>query len=313
MNIISYILIIISIIFIIIGILFFYKSKQLTIVNNKKQEEYNEKLRQEKDQYTQDIQRQINEQEKLYQQYEEKKAQLKGEYSNYITQLQKQTEQNLNNITQAKDNYFTCLEQEYQKIEQDYDKKIITLEQEKEKVNNQINDLKKQLSAGVEAQLRKQEQQDKMEFYKLSISSEILQEIKILEEVKSRLKYPIILNKLIWSTYFQKQANDLCNRVIGTQTTSGIYKITNTKTEQAYIGQSVDIAARFKQHIKCGLGIDASSTNKLYNAMQNYGVWNFTFEVIEKCTKTELNNKEKFWIEMFQTDKFGYNVTKGGS
>ena len=92
-----------------------------------------------------------------------------------------------------------------------------------------------------------------------------------------------------------------------------IYKITNTKTEQAYIGQSVDIAARFKQHIKCGLGIDASSTNKLYNAMQNYGVWNFTFEVIEKCTKTELNNKEKFWIEMFQTDKFGYNVTKGGS
>ena len=203
--------------------------------------------------------------------------------------------------------------QEYQKIEQDYDKKIITLEQEKEKVNNQINDLKKQLSAGVEAQLRKQEQQDKMEFYKLSISSEILQEIKILEEVKSRLKYPIILNKLIWSTYFQKQANDLCNRVIGTQITSGIYKITNTTTDQAYIGQSVDIAARFKQHIKCGLGIDASSTNKLYNAMQRDGVWNFTFEVIEKCTKTELNNKEKFWIEMFQTDKFGYNVTKGGS
>lgn len=313
MNIISYILIIISIVFIIIGILSFYKGKQLTIINNQKQEEYNKKLKQEKEQYTQSIEQQLKEQERLYQQYEEKKAELEEKYSKYITKLQNQTEQNLNNISQAKDSYFTCLEQEYQKIEQNYDKKIIILEQEKEKISNQIDNLKKQLSAGVEAQLRKQEQQDKIDFYKLSISSEILQEIKILEEVKTKLKYPIILNKLIWSAYFQKQTNDLCNRVIGTQTTSGIYKITNTKTEQAYIGQSVDIAARFKQHIKCGLGIDASSTNKLYNAMQNYGVWNFTFEVIEKCAKTELNNKEKFWIEMFQTDKFGYNVTKGGS
>lgn len=82
-------------------------------------------------------------------------------------------------------------------------------------------------------------------------------------------------------------------------------------TKQCYIGQSVDIEKRFKEHIKCGLGIDASSTNRLYNEMQKYGVWNFTFEVIEQCEKKDLNEKEKFWINTYSSDKYGYNSNKG--
>jgi len=72
----------------------------------------------------------------------------------------------------------------------------------------------------------------------------------------------------------------LCNRILGSSTVCGIYKITNLITKEVYIGQSVNISDRFKQHIKCGLGIDASATNKLYNNMQEYGVWNFTFELL---------------------------------
>jgi group I intron endonuclease len=77
-----------------------------------------------------------------------------------------------------------------------------------------------------------------------------------------------------------KPTSDLCNRVLGSTTICGIYKITNKQTGDIYIGQSVNIADRWKQHIKCGLGIDASVTNKLYNNMQKYGVWNFTFEIL---------------------------------
>ena len=77
-----------------------------------------------------------------------------------------------------------------------------------------------------------------------------------------------------------KPTSDLCNRVLGSTTICGIYKITNKQTGDIYIGQSVNIADRWKQHIKCGLGIDASATNKLYNNMQKYGVWNFTFEIL---------------------------------
>jgi hypothetical protein len=47
--------------------------------------------------------------------------------------------------------------------------------------------------------------------------------------------------------------------------------------------------------------------------MQTYGVWNFTFEVLEECSKEELNEKEKKWIELYQSNTVGYNGTKGGS
>lgn len=77
-----------------------------------------------------------------------------------------------------------------------------------------------------------------------------------------------------------KPTTDLCNRVLGSASACGIYKITNKQTGDIYIGQSVNIAERWKQHVKCGLGIDASATNKLYNNMQKYGVWNFTFEIL---------------------------------
>jgi hypothetical protein len=51
-----------------------------------------------------------------------------------------------------------------------------------------------------------------------------------------------------------------------------------------YIGQSVNIKERFREHIKCGLGI-GTSNNKLYSAMKREGVENFIFEIIETCDR----------------------------
>ena len=73
----------------------------------------------------------------------------------------------------------------------------------------------------------------------------------------------------------------MCNRVLGNKTVCGIYMITNLITSECYIGRSVNIADRWKQHCKCGLGIDTPSTNVLYRDMQKYGIWNYTFQVIE--------------------------------
>jgi hypothetical protein len=41
------------------------------------------------------------------------------------------------------------------------------------------------------------------------------------------------------------------------------------------------------------------------------GLENFSFEVLEECSRTELNEKEKFYIELYQSDKFGYNSNSG--
>jgi group I intron endonuclease len=123
---------------------------------------------------------------------------------------------------------------------------------------------------------------------------------------------------LIWQTYWQKPMTALCNQVIGTAIKSGIYKITNIKTKECYIGQEVDIAARWKQHAKCGLGIDTPPANKLYKAIQEYGIWNFSWEVLEECSTKDLNEKEKYYIEAYKSKEYGYNSisgnkTKGGA
>ena len=64
-----------------------------------------------------------------------------------------------------------------------------------------------------------------------------------------------------------KPLNDLIGRVIGKEEKSGIYKITNIDNKKVYIGQSAGIAARWKQHVKRGVGAEAPTRNKLYPEM----------------------------------------------
>jgi hypothetical protein len=154
---------------------------------------------------------------------------------------------------------------------------------------------------------------EKQEFYKLKVTERDLRDIKIINEFKMQLTNPVILSKLVWSQYFLKEASALCRRVLGDGKKCGIYKITNVDTEQCYIGQSVDIATRWKDHIKCGLGIEAPATNILYNNMQKDGVWNFTFELLEECPKDQLNAKEKQWIDFYNSAELGFNKTKGNN
>ena len=184
--------------------------------------------------------------------------------------------------------------------------------QQKQILLKQIDELRATLSAGVEARIREQQQQDKLEFYKLSLTQTDLSDVKKLQSLQLELHEPVVLSKLIWTQYFQKQMTELCYRVLGDSSPKcGIYKITNLITQQCYIGQSVNIADRWKQHCKCGLGIDASATNLLYNSMQKYGVWNFTFELLEECPRASLNEKQAFWIDVYSSNKFGFNQTKG--
>ena len=83
-----------------------------------------------------------------------------------------------------------------------------------------------------------------MSFYSLNPNQNDLDDIQALERIKPKLHQPRILSMLIWSTYFQKPMTQLCNNIVGLKEVCGIYKITNQKTNQCYIGQSVDIAKR---------------------------------------------------------------------
>ena len=99
--------------------------------------------------------------------------------------------------------------------------------------------------------------------------------------------------------------------MLGSEEVCGIYKITNKKNKMCYIGQAKKVRERFREHMKCGLGIDAPANNKLYQAMRKEGLENFTFELLEACDIAYLDEKEKFYIQLYDSYNFGYNSNKG--
>lgn len=95
---------------------------------------------------------------------------------------------------------------------------------------------------------------------------------------------------------------------MGTGIHTGIYKITNIDNQMCYVGQAANIADRWKTHIKRGLGAEPPINNKLYPAMKQFGVENFTFEIVEECDRGKLNEREDYWQEVFKAKEFGYSI-----
>ncbi len=244
---------------------------------------------------------------------EERKKDIGLEFEKEKQRIDEQVALYKDNTSYASEQYMYCLEKSYKAAEQEYDQKIQKIEAERVEVENALQNLRNELSAGVQAQLREREKAEKVDFYKIIISCEDEADIKMLNNLKTSFHQPAIISKLIWTSYFQKKVTEMCNRVLGNRTVCGIYKITNLNSQQCYIGQSVNISERWKQHCKCGCGIDAPATNKLYQDMIKTGIWNFSFELMEECPRANLNEKERFWIELYQSDIYGLNSTKGNT
>ena len=91
----------------------------------------------------------------------------------------------------------------------------------------------------------------------------------------------------------------------------GIYKFQNKVNNKVYIGQSMNIEHRYKQHKRLYL----NGNNKFYNALCKYGWDSFSFEIIDtdnKYTRDDLNKLEKYYIEKYNSFFDGYNSTFGG-
>ncbi len=93
---------------------------------------------------------------------------------------------------------------------------------------------------------------------------------------------------------------------------TGIYAIHNIVNDKYYIGQAKDINERWIQHrsrLKCG----THENSHLQAAYDKYQKQNFDFLVVEECNLEELNDKEVYWIEKYNSYYNGYNQDKGGS
>lgn len=219
--------------------------------------------------------------------------------------------------------YHQVLENQYNEADKEYDELYEQLKNAYDTYQDQIlgliNQEKEQLEklsatrkAAIEAQLKEEAIQAKAEFYSLSLDEIDLHEAKVLTSIESELRDARPIRMIVWQTYYSKRANDLAARVLETgNPVSGIYKITNKLSGLCYIGQARDIRERWREHMKCGLGIDTPASNKLYQAMKKDGIDNFTFELLEKCPVSQLDEKESFYINLYQSKEYGYNSTSG--
>lgn len=221
-------------------------------------------------------------------------------------ECQKQNEAELAAYNQELMQHKSALEGAIQEIVKRY------LSQE-EVLKQKIQGYEEKIQAYIEEQKRKEEMNTKLDFYRLKLSENEISDVIRLIEISSSINQPDILKKLIYKTYFEKKMNDLLGRVVGANSeVCAIYKITHIESQKAYIGQTTNIKDRWRTHLKRGLGIDTPTTNKFYQSMIELKPWNFTWEILQICTKEELNEKEKYWIEFFQTNSWGWN-SKGGN
>lgn len=99
---------------------------------------------------------------------------------------------------------------------------------------------------------------------------------------------------------------------------TGIYVIENLINGKKYVGQAENIGSRWTAHIRRGKGLEQGRTELIYQAMQKYELSNFSFRIIEECDISELDIREAYWINVYNTyvynpNSWGYNVLPGGN
>ncbi len=317
MELILFILILINV----IGLFRLKKLKKTAVIKNEDVAQKNEALRQEINKLNQEIDIQLRRRDSVA--WEVDKLDERIQYQkNAIGSAQESFESYCDMLNQQ----YSVKEQEYneliEQLKNNYDKIqtdkleahnafLNNLETEIVEEQERLKSIKAIREASILAHLKEEEIKQKKDFYCLPLSQADKNDIEFLTEVKNKLKNPRLVSMLIWTNFFQKNMTTLCNNVLGTKTITGIYKITNQNNQKCYIGQSVNIAERWKTHAKHGLGIDAPANNKLYSDMMKEGIWNFSWELLKECPKEKLNEEERFFIDLYQSNDYGYNMTKG--
>ena len=230
-----------------------------------------------------------------------------------------QEEQLFNYLREKKSNVETAI----QNMEQTYEEKKCALDNEYKDYEtticaqisdymNKLND-QQQLYESILGPLKQYEkdQQEKL-FYTIQVPEEYREDINyLLTVVNAQVKHPDIISKLVWAEYIKPYMDDMIKRV-GIKDEPGIYKITNIDSGKSYVGKSTNVKKRLQDHIKSSVGISSIADQFVHHEILKTGLWNWTFEVITYCDKDKLSELEKYYINFFKTQEFGYNRKEGG-
>lgn len=184
--------------------------------------------------------------------------------------------------------------EKYDKVMEEYN---TTITKKKEEIQNLIEQFKKDEEARKEA-----------DFYRIPISSAAKNDIDKLKGVAAQLSKPATLYKLIWKEYYENGFNAMIGRVLGgDKDKGGIYKITDIRNQMCYIGQTTNFKNRWRTHAKRAVKAEEGTSNRLYQEMWENGLENYTFQIVEICSKENLTEREKFYIDFFNSKEWGFN------
>lgn len=193
-------------------------------------------------------------------------------------------------------------QQEFQAKQRSYNNKLSYLRRE-------LEDFRSRRDAINEAIRRERELIEKEGFYKIQLTQNDIEDIKILDSMKNRLSHKEVLPKVIWESIARRPVSEMIKRVVG-QKVGGIYKITYIPTGEAYIGRTVNFKDRWQAHIQTALGMEKAASSTLHTHMARNGIWNYNFEILEEVPKDKQSEREKFYIDLYGTQK-QLNMRKG--
>lgn len=191
---------------------------------------------------------------------------------------------------------------------------------QKAQMQSEIEEIKAELEverkkrATINEEIRKEEEKEKYnEIHSVQLTDNEKEDIHFLLSLEDRLHNKQPLYKLVWSTYLQQAYKNTFNNILGNQNPKNvIYCIENINTGKKYIGKtSAEVSKRWTEHIKTSLNIGTIKTTNIHKALYNH--WDeFIFYILAKTEKDKLSEMEKYYINFYESDKYGYNIKAGG-
>lgn len=322
-----FILLMLNIIF---GIIIFNTTRKLNSQKNQYKKEYIQKKQNQFDKQFQ----QLEEELKLKEQSVKKANEIISNQQQHIKEI-KTTQEELINFEKEKINRILSEYKENQeqlvelKLEQslkDKQKELASKFNEEEtntliKINKLQQDLltyqeeveewQKKRDAINEEIMRTRAMNEQQDFYRICLPQETFEDVEIFNSIRMKLHNRQALDKMLYDNYVSKPTKEMIKRVLNGKDPSGIYKVTNIQTKECYIGKSVNVGTRWQNHIKSACGLEGVADSMFQRALKKYGIDQFTFELLEEVPKANLTEREKYYITLFGTTKFGYNMKIG--
>ena len=258
------------------------------------------------------IQEKIETQNKLNEQlYSYQKTQLEKQISSIKIEKEKQLDYEIsvyktNGLNKATQELNSALAE----LNKQKENKLVEIQQ----IQIQLDDYKKKQEAINERILHEEQMKLQQDAHRIILSEADKDDIIYLTSIIPKLRNHEIIYKLIWSEYLQKPFNIMIKNLFGGKVPRNvIYCIEQINGNKKYIGKTkTEVSKRWTEHIKTSLTIGGVARSQIHDML--YLHWDeFYFSVLEVVSdEARLSEREKYYINFYETDKIGFNMKGGG-